>query len=274
MYAVQQLDSLHPLTRIGTERCALIPVRLPDRDIIFVDTPGFDDTTRSDSEILESISETLVGQYELGYLLRGIIFVHQISERRLKGSDVKNLELFQKICGDLALKNVVLVTSGWDEIDEDRGMERERQYREDIWSSMIRKGSKMMRFYGTEDSAGVIASYLLEQSNVMLQLQKEVLVEHKRLDETSAGSFAKSSLERSNKKPEDIIAEQTKLEIDIEARVAKRLEKLKATDKHPSKWKKSGKIALAIMPTAIAALGMLAGIPTGFGGLDDLLTGN
>lgn len=121
--------------------------------------------------------------------------MHRITDPRWQGSAVRNLELFQKICGDLAFKNVVLLTSRWEEItDEALGIERESQYREEKWRSMIEKGSTMIRFYGTEQSAFGMASYLFQKSNVMLEIQKEIVVEHKLLDETSAGSLVNSSL--------------------------------------------------------------------------------
>jgi len=209
----------------------------------------------------------------------------------------------------MAFKNVVLLTSRWEDIAENLGIERERQLREDKWRHMIRRGSTPMRFYGTEQTALVIASHLLEQSNVVLELQREIGVERKHLNQTRAGSFIDSALEEKRSKYKDdlarlreeltrpgrhelvdtavderyknclhnlevVVKEQEALKVDINPEVTEKLEKLRPKEKHRSKWKKGGKVALQILPTAIAVLGMLAGIPTGFGGIEDLLDGN
>ena len=222
---------------------------------------------------------------------------------------MKTLKLFQEICGEAAFKNVLLLTSRWEEVPETLGIERERQLREDKWRYMISRGSTSMRFYGTQQTALVIAGHLLEQSNIVLELQKEIIVEHKHLNETRAGSFVDSTLEKRRSKYADdlaklrkelatpgrhkleiaasdekykdclqsmeaVVKEQEALKIDIGPKVTEKLKKLRPPEKHGSKWKKGGKVALQILPTAIAVLGMLAGIPTGFGGIEDLFDGN
>ena len=42
---------------------------IADSDIVFVDTPGFDDTTRSDTDVFEMISTWLIKTYFLCFFL-------------------------------------------------------------------------------------------------------------------------------------------------------------------------------------------------------------
>jgi hypothetical protein len=54
-----------------------------------LDSPGFDDTTLSDSEILEAIATELTSIYQNNKSLNGLIFVYDISMFRLGGQSAK-----------------------------------------------------------------------------------------------------------------------------------------------------------------------------------------
>lgn len=161
---------------------------------MLVDTPGFDDSSRTDSEILTDISRLLAAQYEAGVSLKGVIYLHRITDVRYQGSSLKALNIFKKICGQLALKNVLLVTTRWNELDEAVGASREKQLREDFWAYMLGNGSTMTRFHGTKDSAMVIASELMSKQTIILELQRELVDEGKTLQETAAGGFVNENI--------------------------------------------------------------------------------
>ncbi|KAF3039397.1 gTPase, IMAP member 8 [Didymella heteroderae] len=118
-----------------TDKCSMVPVSIGGSTALLIDTPGFDDTTRTDSEILTEIARILSAQYALGVQLKGIIYIHRITDVRFNRSSVKTFEIFKKICGHEALKNVLLVTSRWHEIDEATGADRERQLKEKFWAA-------------------------------------------------------------------------------------------------------------------------------------------
>jgi hypothetical protein len=48
----------------------------------------------------------------------GIIYLHKITDNRLAGFGLKNLEMFQALCGRSCLRNVVLATTMWDKVME------------------------------------------------------------------------------------------------------------------------------------------------------------
>ncbi|KAK0707695.1 P-loop containing nucleoside triphosphate hydrolase protein [Lasiosphaeris hirsuta] len=193
-------DSLYACTLIalfdsGTQSCKLIPVKIGGTTVLIIDTPGFDEAERSDAEILSEIARLLAAQYKLGVELKGIVYIHRITDIRFTGSAVKTFEIFKKMCGEKPLKNVMLVTSRWSEVNEVLGSRREGELRERFWSYMLDHGSNMSRFYGDRDSAVILISQLLNKAPIVLNLQRELVDDGKSLKNTSAGSYVYDELE-------------------------------------------------------------------------------
>lgn len=158
--------------------------------IFFVDTPGFDDTYKSDTDILREIADWLSQAYGNDIKLTGIVYLHRILDVRLGGSAMKNLRMFKKLCGDDALPSVVLATTWWSNVDAATGSQRETELatREAFWAGMISKGSRMFRQDNGAQSARHIVDYLVSRKRpVTLKIQEELVDEKKTLDETGAG---------------------------------------------------------------------------------------
>lgn len=159
--------------------------------IYIVDTPGFDDTYRSDTDILREIADWLSQAYGKGIKLTGIVYLHRILDVRLGGSAMKNLRMFKMLCGDDALSSVVLATTWWSGVDSKVGAEREAQLicRDDFWAGMISKGSRVFRQDNGAKSAGHIVKYLVNRKRlVTLKIQAEMGDDKKTLDQTGAGA--------------------------------------------------------------------------------------
>ncbi|OCL12176.1 hypothetical protein AOQ84DRAFT_420697 [Glonium stellatum] len=185
-----------PGLQSGTQHCQLVKGKLDENtSFALVDTPGFDDTTRSDGEILEHITRFLVVQHQLGIRLKGIIYLHRITDNRIQGSTLKNFQMFQRLCGNAAFGNVILVTTMWDLLDDQTtGYQREQELREQFWGLMEDHGSYIDRFDGNPKTAEALVMTLLSKDDVLLNIQVE-LDRGLRLDETSAGSIVAVSLE-------------------------------------------------------------------------------
>lgn len=179
----------------GTLGCQAIPANIGRSKVLLIDTPGFDDSERTDSEILAEISKILTVQYELGMSLKGIIYVHRITDIRYQRTSVKTLNIFKEICGKDALKNVLLVTTRWHEVDEALGASREQQLRNKFWAFMLGYGSTMARFYGDVESAQALVAQLLVKETVVLDLQREISQQGKSLNQTKAGALVSDDLE-------------------------------------------------------------------------------
>jgi len=179
--------------------------REQNRQIVFVDTPGFDDTNISDFDILQVIADWLKLTYEKDIRLSGLLFFHRISDNRMAGSPLKHLKTFQNLCGVEALKNVVLVTTMWDQVDEDVGNNRENELTTKYWKMMIELGCHTSRFHNTAESALDIVSQFQDARCTVL-LQKELVDLHLELAETSAGRTLFAFLVEFIKKIKELLA--------------------------------------------------------------------
>ncbi|KAF1993129.1 P-loop containing nucleoside triphosphate hydrolase protein [Amniculicola lignicola CBS 123094] len=168
-----------------------------DTEVAIVDTPGFDDTYRSDEDILAELSEFLSAQYVWGeFDLKGIIYLHRITDPRMTGSAYRYFQMFQRLCGEHTFKNIVLVTTMWDQLTNRMvGVARDQELRNDFWSMMEEQGSQITQFDGSHDQAESIVLQLLGKQPITLQLQHELVDRGLPLDQTSAGQPLAASLE-------------------------------------------------------------------------------
>ncbi|KAG6913645.1 hypothetical protein DXG01_005352, partial [Tephrocybe rancida] len=183
----------------GLESCTpqLLPVILPHptdqtRRIVLVDTPGFDDTGLSNSEILQRITVWLAQLYSANMTLAGVIYLHDITEVRWLGSFRKNLDMFNKLVGRDAIRNVVLATTNWGVIPNKDGTcdRRKKKLSESNWKDMISLGAKLDRFAKSPESGWAILNHIINHADVIsnVEIQKELVEIKKILPETAAGS--------------------------------------------------------------------------------------
>ncbi|OTA75563.1 hypothetical protein M434DRAFT_39029 [Hypoxylon sp. CO27-5] len=173
--------------------------------IFLVDTPGFDDTNRSDSEILRTLAAWLTASFLNGIKLSGIIYLHRINQPRMQGSARRNVKLFEDLCGDNALKNVILVTTMWDILGTDEGLaeEREKQLRSkrEYWGYMVDKGSEIFRHNNSEQSALKVIEHIVKKnSRVVLNVQNEMVNGCQPLNKTTVGRGVQELLAEQNAK--------------------------------------------------------------------------
>jgi len=164
-----------------------------------VDTPGFDDTYRSDSDILREVALWLNKAHASDLKLAGIIFLHRIPDVRVGGSGIRNINMFQKLCGDESLASVVLATTMWDMTTEKAGNEREAELKKQplLWKRMIDLGSVVLRQDEEKVSALKIIRYLIDRKKpVTLDIQREMVDEKLDLLQTGAGSELASTVEK------------------------------------------------------------------------------
>jgi hypothetical protein len=115
------------------------------------------------------------------------------------GSPYRNLRMFGELCGDQAVKKVVLVTTMWDNsrIDPETNNQREKELFDNYWKTMINHGASTARFLNTANSAWDVIDPVLRQHETEVLLLQEELVDLKRdLKETHAGMALYSDLQR------------------------------------------------------------------------------
>ncbi|KAF8064967.1 P-loop containing nucleoside triphosphate hydrolase protein [Lyophyllum atratum] len=167
----------------------------PDRRLVIVDTPGFDDTNQDDREILRRIAVWLAQSYDADMTLAGLIYLHEITQTRMMGTARKNLDMFNKLCGPNAAPNIILATTKWSEVKEEVGSRREEQLRATHWKDMISHGSRMSRFEASQQSAEGIVSLILGREPVdVAQIQQELVEMDEFLSDTEAGRTLRYTL--------------------------------------------------------------------------------
>ncbi|KAF9653408.1 P-loop containing nucleoside triphosphate hydrolase protein [Thelephora ganbajun] len=167
---------------------------LDGRRVILIDTPGFDDTSKSDTDILKMIAAFLATTYEKGSKLAGVIYVHRISDKRFTGIAGRNFKMFRELCGDTTLKNVVLVTNMWGEVSRKVGESREDELSGNFFKPVLDKGAQMVRHHNTAQSAHDIIRMIMKNRPVVLQIQRELVDEHKDIIDTAAGEAVNREL--------------------------------------------------------------------------------
>ncbi|KAH7908656.1 P-loop containing nucleoside triphosphate hydrolase protein [Hygrophoropsis aurantiaca] len=174
---------------------AIVPhPNYPSRRVVFVDTPGFDDTYEDDTEILRRIAVWLAHSYSDNVKLSGIIYLHEITQARMVGTSRKNFEMFEKLCGIESAQNVILATTKWGNIKSDAGERRASQL-ETFWKDMLSAGSQMERFNGSQKSAWDIVKTITDKKLLeALQIQNELVNLGKLLPQTEAGNALRTSL--------------------------------------------------------------------------------
>ena len=208
-------------SEVGVYPCELFP----RRTIYLIDTPGFDDSKRKDTEVLRELASYLSKSYSQNIKLNGIMYFHRISDNKMQGSAKKNLMMFKKLCGDNALKNVILITSMWDRVAEKEGAKRERELTQtpEFWGFMISKGSKAYRHNNSIESAKQLLRHFLPdiKLKITLDLQQEMVDRNMSLDQTGAGRELEN----------EIAKERARFKIELKEIREQLMEAMKERDK-------------------------------------------
>jgi len=173
------------------------PFFVDGRVVILIDTPGFDDTTRSKTDILTMIAAYLSRtyvlplsgilsrghvffSYEHGTRLAGVIYMHRISDIRMGSTSKRNFKIFREICGESSLKNVLVVTNMWPEMggEVEEAREAELASKDQFFKPALEKGAQLLR-HGTVKYTRTILRYLTDSHPTTLRIQQEIVDERK-----------------------------------------------------------------------------------------------
>jgi hypothetical protein len=88
------------------------------------------------------------------------------------------------------------MTTMWGELSERGvGLRRESQLRNEFWNEMEKKGSQIRSFDGSRGMAQALVCRMMRKDPIVLRIQRELVDQEKRLDETEAGKFILPKLE-------------------------------------------------------------------------------
>ncbi|KAF9044132.1 P-loop containing nucleoside triphosphate hydrolase protein [Panaeolus papilionaceus] len=203
-----ETDGYHGLES-GTKDIDVYTFKMPgDINLVLVDTPGFDDSKRTNADILKCISKYLEERYRTGKLLDGLIYLHRITDIRFDAGAATALNIFRKLYGSDGYDKLALVTTMWNDIRPDlqyKYIEKERELQEGSWGTFLKRDDAAFlgRFDSTEeDGARTSSLNVVEElakrslrEKLKLKLQKELVDDKIRLPMTEAGKAAFSLAE-------------------------------------------------------------------------------
>lgn len=209
----------HSLTSCTTDPESYVVNPPGSRRAYLIDTPGFDDTTRSDADILKGIAFWLNSVLQQGKRISALVYMHRITDVRMGGAAVRNLELFRRICGRDAYPHVALVSTMWEMMRSKDGQIMAKEREETLlqaprfWKEVVGGGARVFRHEGTESSAREIFNKLpINSSGMLLNLQREMM-NGISLEKTAAGLYLEEDL---NKMKDKYESELRQLQKDLE----------------------------------------------------------
>ncbi|KAG9091370.1 hypothetical protein FS749_016592 [Ceratobasidium sp. UAMH 11750] len=216
----------------STKEVQTSPVfQLNGRSVQLFDTPGFDDTSLTDTEILKRIADFLEGMYNTGRKITACLYFHRITDNRMTGASVRSFELFTKICGLSNMRNVIIVTNMWSFPADPEEERRDAQLKTSFFKVAFDNGAKAARRgrVGSQ-SARSIVEVMLNLPPIELQLQIE-LARGMPLDATQAGMVVDQNLrvrlERQRREREELEEELEAARQDRDRRAQEQLERYK-----------------------------------------------
>lgn len=150
---------------------------------------------------------TTCDSYNDKMLISGVIYMNDISQKRMYGSTRMNLEMFNKLCGRRAFSRVVMATTQWDNLPagrDDIGEQRQQELSGTFWKSVMDEGATVMPIRKKPQDQHKIMAYLLEATldakkrkldEDVLQIQKEIVDMEKYIPATEAGRQLKFTIE-------------------------------------------------------------------------------
>ncbi|USP77085.1 hypothetical protein yc1106_04359 [Curvularia clavata] len=155
---------------------------------VLVDTPGFDDSQRDDEDVYRELARWMAQAFQKGQLLNGLLYLQAVNIPRQRGSQIRNLLMFKKLCGNNNFKNIVLGLSFCD-METETTIQSRRQELTDTWEwwgEMVSKGSRIERIpYQRDECIGLLAQFA-PQPKVTLRVQEEIVNHGRSVDDTEA----------------------------------------------------------------------------------------
>jgi len=164
------------------------------KTVHLIDTPGFNDTHRTDGEILHELAFWLLKSYTHDIRLSGVVYLHSISDNRIQGSALRALNIFKNLVGKENYHGVILATTMWDKLDDDdydsaRARQKELMTNLNFWGDMKQGRSQVMALRAGRTSVEEIVNHIAtEDKRLSLRIQCQMSEpENYHIHETDAG---------------------------------------------------------------------------------------
>jgi len=183
--------------------------QIPGTNVHLLDTPGFDDPNLSDTDILTMISTCLEDYFNDEAEIRGALYIHPITEARMKRSGMTNLRMFKDIIGMDKMANVRLVTTKWSLQPRDKleAHEKDLATEQKFWKPLLGHGASIVRFADSWQSAMEILRPLVTGQPFIPLLLKERVFDGLSIPQTQAGQVVNDNVAEAIKAGEKQVKE-------------------------------------------------------------------
>ncbi|KAF6217523.1 hypothetical protein HO133_006861 [Letharia lupina] len=172
-------------------------------EIHLIDSPGFDDGTLNDAQVLSEIATYINTSYKLKQRLAGVLYLHDITKAKVGGVGKINLRMLENLIGMEKCNNCTLVTTKWGctNLQDEEKREKTLSVEKKFFGAMLQNAqqAKMKRFEPkTRKSAlDIIIPYLENEFTPHISRQ---MVDPRGpklpLGETEAGKVVADNLEK------------------------------------------------------------------------------
>ncbi|KAF8133163.1 hypothetical protein K438DRAFT_1998216 [Mycena galopus ATCC 62051] len=163
------------------------PLELDGRQVVLLDTPGFDHSHKSDVEVLRNIALELETKYRQGIKLHEIIYLYRISDVRVSNAAEQDFLGLRRLCGNKSDRNIVILTNMWDRVNAEIGRRGagDLQFLDDLFTPALEEGARLMHHTdGTVDLVHTIVRSMIRNA---LAIQEELVDKDMDIDQTSVG---------------------------------------------------------------------------------------
>ncbi|KAF7544065.1 hypothetical protein G7Z17_g10240 [Cylindrodendrum hubeiense] len=220
---------------MGTKSVEVFDFMCHGRRIYLIDTPGFDDTIRSNIDTLEILATYLGASYANGVRIHGLIMLHSIANNRMTWSSLRSIEMMKAMCGFKFYDNLAIAMTMWPETPGPadtataEGRYAELLSNKNFFGELVAQRASVFRHnekghresFEETASAQRIVTHLIHQSEIhapaVLQLQRDIIDHRKTLGETAAGIVIVGDL---NKDHQDHKCQLQELETRMRARLS------------------------------------------------------
>jgi hypothetical protein len=182
-----------------------------------VDTPGFNDTTRSNMEIMSSLASWIQTN---DCTMVGVVYLHRITDRRFTGSSRMSLNILMAMCGERFFPHIVLASSMWNRLPSDgavaEAVAREQELFDSFWGDMLRKCAMPMRYMGSLESGQAIIKAVLATHNAP-PMSLEIELQDRCIQETAAGRFITAEIRRREEALRQELSKEEEVELKMKA---------------------------------------------------------
>ncbi|KAK4452249.1 GTP-binding protein A [Podospora aff. communis PSN243] len=199
----------------GLDPCTQDPLAveftLNGHSVILIDTPGFDDDSRNDVEILNDVAKWMVVKGLLrSQPLDGLILLHPVTRDFVSVMERRRTQLLEKLLGEDAYTRVTIATTMWGSLDHGHAKRLDAEYNavidgsdrlgnNGVWANFRKRGATVVKHENNKESAQRILQNIIRKSidegTLQTLLQKEMGDRGVGFMDSSLGQHIVASLE-------------------------------------------------------------------------------